>query len=443
MVWDKKCPIDGSTTDIDFTVGYSFDNTSSTGEAMGWCKKHLQYFGGHTSAGPDTVGKIWAGSFARRISRPAETVISNLQSGHGFTKWSAAGTQADDTTTFIRGSQSMKQTTDGAGSTIQSRKTITSTDMTGKQFKILVNISDITNLASIRFRASSDTFTNYFDWQIATNSSIFTDSNTWIPITLSFGQSTSTGAPNRAAIINIAVLCTDKNNGTTVNVNWGGISTVAEPSGGVVTFRFDDGWGTQYTNGKAVLDTYNYKATYFVIPDYAGTANYMTVSQMRELQKLGNDIACHHQTDLSTMDTLTLEKTIQSIKSWMLTNGFSEAVDYIAYPNGGINETMMPYMKRYFRAGFLVTTNPGEQTTPSDPYRIRIMNVTASTTTTSITNAIATANTNKEWLILMLHQIVASGATGNTQYNKADLQTVVDYCNTNNISVKTVTEVLG
>jgi hypothetical protein len=43
----------------------------------------------------------------------------------------------------------------------------------------------------------------------------------------------------------------------------------------------------------------------------------------------------------------------------------------------------------------------------------------------------------------MFHKIVASGASGKTQYKKADLQTVVDCCNANNIAVKTMHEVLN
>jgi hypothetical protein len=147
-----------------------------------------------------------------------ETVISNFQSGHGWTKFSAAGTQADDATIFIRGYQSMKQTTDGLDSTIQSRKSISSIDLTGKQFIIWFYIENIANLSSIRFRASSDTFTNYYDWQIAKNSTIIKDAATWLVARLSFGQARTTGSPNRAAITILAVLCSDNNASVSINV---------------------------------------------------------------------------------------------------------------------------------------------------------------------------------------------------------------------------------
>jgi peptidoglycan/xylan/chitin deacetylase (PgdA/CDA1 family) len=390
----------------------------------------------------DTHNHFYAPTPHPKFYEP-ETVISNFQSGHGWTKFSAAGTQTDDATIFIRGSKSMKQTTDGLGSTIQSRKSISSTDMTGKQFIIWFYIENIANLSSIRFRASSDIFTNYYDWQIAKNSTIITDAGTWLVARLSFGHASSTGSPNRAAITNLAVLCSDNNASVAINVYWGGISTVAEPSTGVVTFRFDDGWATQYTNGKPVLDTYNYKASYFIIPDLVGTASYMTLAQLQALYNTGSDICAHHQTDLSTMSVSLVDSTLKSIKRYLLTNNFNRGCDYIAYPNGGFNETIAPIIRRYFRAGTLVTTNCYESPKPKDYYRLQCMNITSSVSPSKITTAIARANTNKEWLILMFHKIVSSGASGNTEYNKADLQTVVDYCSTNNITVKTMHEVLN
>ena len=381
--------------------------------------------------------------FNTNASYTPETVITNWQSGHGWTKFSAAGTQQDDSTNYIRGLQSMQQTTDGIGSTIQSRKTITSTDLTGKMLVVQFMVSDITKLSSVRVRASSDTFTNYYDWQIVANSSIVTDSNTWFRVTLPFGIASTTGAPNRAAITNVAVLCTDNNTGSTINVNWGSLATVAEASAAAITFRFDDGWATQFTAGKPVLDTYNFKASYFIIPDFVGTTGYMTLSQIQTLRNNGSDICAHHQTDYTTMSVPQLEKVLQNTKDYLYSNGFHRGTDFVAYPNGGFNETIAPTIRKFFKAGLLVTSTGHETMPPGDRYRLRIYNVTSSVAPATLTAAIDTAVTNKEWLILMFHKIVASGATGTVEYNKADLQTVVDYCNTKPIAVKTMSEMLG
>lgn len=127
---------------------------------------------------------------------------------------------------------------------------------------------------------------NYFDWQIANSSTIITDGRTWLVARLSFVQATTTGSPNRAATTNLAVLCSDNNPSIRINVYWGGICTVAEPSAGVITFRFDNGWITQFTNGKPVLDTYNYNASYFIIPDLLGTTGYMTLAQLQAYRTL-------------------------------------------------------------------------------------------------------------------------------------------------------------
>jgi hypothetical protein len=174
-----------------------------------------------------------------------------------------------------------------------------------------------------------------------------------------------------------------------------------------------------------------------------GTASYITLAQLQALYNTGSDICAHHQTDLSTMSGPQIDSTLKSIKRYLLTNNFNRGCDYIAYPTGGFNETIAPTIRKYFRAGTLVTTNCYESPKPKDYYRLQCMNITASVAPATITAAIARANTNKEWLILMFHKIMSSGASGNTGYNKGDLHTVVDYCNTNNIAVKTMHEILN
>lgn len=67
-------------------------------------------------------------------------------------------------------------------------------------------------------------------------------------------------------------------------------------------------------------------------------------------------------------------------------------------------------------------------------YAVHAHAVSAADATATLTGLIDDAVTYKEWCILLFHRIKASGATG-TEYNQADLQTVLDYLKTNSIEV--------
>ena len=62
-------------------------------------------------------------------------------------------------------------------------------------------------------------------------------------------------------------------------------------------------------------------------------------------------------------------------------------------------------------------------------------------TTTAIANAVDDARTNKYWLILLFHKIVAS-PSASTEYSIADFATVVDDIATDGIAVKTISQAI-
>jgi len=79
-----------------------------------------------------------------QLQYPNETVITNFQSGHGFIKQSAAGTQSDDTINYIKGNQSLKLVTDGLSSAVFTRRSSISPtlDLTNKYLKVWVKVDN-------------------------------------------------------------------------------------------------------------------------------------------------------------------------------------------------------------------------------------------------------------------------------------------------------------
>lgn len=370
----------------------------------------------------------------------AETFVTNWQSGHGFTRGSANGTQEDDTTVYIKGSQSLKHTTVGTGNSCFSSKTgMTAMDMSGKMFKLWVCIDDPTNTAELWLYASSDSFTNYYTWKITDDISMM-KANVWTPVIFSFGEATSTLSPNRAAITAIRVRVNDKNS-TIVHAWYGGLSIISEPTAGCVTLTFDDGWDSQYSEARKKMDAYNFPGVAYITPSKVGTTNYMTLAQIKELRDAHNwDIAGHHDTNLTTLPTSEAETVLIGVKKWLLSNGFIKGSSHFAYPNGGFSADIIDIAKKYFTTGRTIVSF-AETLPPSNYMALKVLLVIDSTTTASIATAVDQARTNKEWLIIVFHKIVTSpGAT--TEYSIANFSTVIDDIATDGIAVKTITDVM-
>ena len=382
------------------------------------------------------------------LQYPAETVITNLQSGHGYTKQSAAGTQSDDTADYIKGNQSLKLVTDGDASAVVTRKSSISPaiDLTNKYLKVWVKVDNTANVQEFWFYASSNNFSSaWYSWGINDDITQMTNdatSGVWVPITLPFSEASITGSPNRAAINAIQWRVKDKNS-TAITANWGGMSALPEPTKGVVSITFDDAWLSQYDEARKKMDEYGFAGTAYIIPDNIGAANFMTLQNLKDLQdKAGWDISAHHQTVFTTLTATQVEQTILSIKNYLLKNGFFKGANDFAYPGGDYDETtVMPLIRKYFRSARTIASY-AETYPPSDYHKLRVLLVVNTTATSAIQTAVDNARANKEWLILVFHKIVTT-PTVSTEYSIANFGTVIDDINSDGILVRTVSDVLN
>lgn len=391
---------------------------------------------------------------AQRNWYAQDTVITNFQGAHGWTLQSAQGTQSNDTTNYVKGTQSLKIVTDGVGSTIFTRSATLSPTMnlTGKQVKVWVYIDQPTHLNRLRFMFSSDALaTAWYNWYV-TDDIGMVKPNTWVPITFSFGRGcTLNGTPNRAAINKIQVQIIDDNTGVPVTVNIGGIAYFDEPREGVVSVTFDDGWDSQYTLARTKMDEYNLRGTIYAITDnlHHDTPGYMTTAQMKQMQdESGWDISCHthsHYTapnDMTTKTVDVIEAEFYKSKNWLLKNGFYKGADELALPSGMYDETkVLPIASKYFRS-VRTTVNYAETLPAAHPLKLRTYLVVSTTTTAQLQAAIDNAKNNKEWLILTFHKIVTT-PTVSTEYSTANFNAFVDYLAASGVAVRTVSEVMN
>lgn len=378
----------------------------------------------------------------RRIF-PSETLITSFASGHGWSKQSSAGTQADDTSEYLNGTQSLSLTTDGDGVVVFTRKTGLTLDLSGKCLKVLVYVSDTTKVNELSIYASSDNFVaNWYYWRIDDDITQLR-SGGWYVVTLSFGEATSAGTPDRAAITAMQIRVDDEANGALV-VKIDHISHFAEPTAGACVLTFDDGWDSQFNEGRKKMDEYQFPGVAYIIPARIGTSGYMTRHQVNQLADYHNWDICVHDDLAFTSYTAPdeLSARIGTLKDYFKKEGFLNGIDDVSYPNGAFDSSFtLPYMRRFFRSGRTIA-NYAETIPPGDFHRLRVMQVLNTTTTGAVATAVTSAINNKHLLILVFHKLVAS-ASVSTEYSIANFGTVIDNINSQGIAVKTLNDVLN
>jgi peptidoglycan/xylan/chitin deacetylase (PgdA/CDA1 family) len=107
----------------------------------------------------------------------------------------------------------------------------------------------------------------------------------------------------------------------------------------VVFLTFDDGYKSQYSNAKPILDKYGFKATFSIVCNYVGRDNRMTWEEIKSLQQEGHDIASHtmNHYDLSKLPPQEIEYEVSQSKQCLLDQGINPKS--FTYPfNGGSDE---------------------------------------------------------------------------------------------------------
>ena len=125
-----------------------------------------------------------------------------------------------------------------------------------------------------------------------------------------------------------------------------------------VIINFDDGSIGQYTYAKPILDKYGFKATFFIVCNYAnynyGDA-YMNWQQITQLQNDGMDIESHsmNHKDLAALPVANLDYEIGQSKQCLIDhgiNGDGTGIDMFAYPghSRADNPTIVNTVAKYY-----------------------------------------------------------------------------------------------
>ncbi len=317
-------------------------------------------------------------------------------------------------------------------------------DATGKFVKVWIKVDDASNLGGMEFRLSSDRFaSSYFAFPI----SMYDDADfnllrggVWTPLTFSFGAARIEGDPRREAINSIGWYVADKGNETPVTAWWGGLALVDEPSEGVLSITFDDGYD-EHLEAAEMMAKHRFPGTAYVIPDAVGQEGYLTLHQLVDLQeRYGWDVAAHHQTPFTQMRPDELETAILGIQRFLAENEFGAGALHLAYPLGKQNTSLVrPLVRKHFTTGRSAADGP-ETLPPADPHLLRVLNVTNTTKPEAVGEAARRAKQNKEWLILMLHYLTEE-PTNALEYAYADFERMLAAIDATGIKVMPLSQV--
>jgi peptidoglycan/xylan/chitin deacetylase (PgdA/CDA1 family) len=127
---------------------------------------------------------------------------------------------------------------------------------------------------------------------------------------------------------------------------------------GCVVLTFDDGLLSQYLNALPVLDDMQVPAAFFVLPGFNdGVHRYMGPAELQGLASFGFEVelhTCNHPNLplLARRDLDAFYAELQDCRR-MLQDTVGQAVDYVAYPSGAYDATVLDAVARFgFRGGF-------------------------------------------------------------------------------------------
>ncbi|MGC2682647.1 MAG: polysaccharide deacetylase family protein, partial [Candidatus Nitrosopolaris sp.] len=136
----------------------------------------------------------------------------------------------------------------------------------------------------------------------------------------------------------------------------GNISRVLNTNNKVIMIGFDDGWKSQITYAKPILDKYALKASFFVVCNYVNSGNIrrMNWQDIATLQKDGMDIESHsmnHPLYLNILNQNELDYEIGGSKQCLTSHGYNSTIFAYPYNSGSNDPTVVNTVAKYYNIG--------------------------------------------------------------------------------------------
>lgn len=217
-------------------------------------------------------------------------------------------------------------------------------------------------------------------------------------------------------------------------------------------FRFDDGWDDHIDIAKPIMDLYGFKGCTMVNQDSIGTANYMTLAELRTLLEAGWDVLNHTKshTNLSTLSKADQQTEIMSEMAWMRDNGITKKMSerHIVLPNGGYNADTLALRSELDLRSLHTIVSP-RTNVPNNPLdnADQLVYIDNIVNTVTLANAKARVDRAIAWggCGMFLFHLLPAVATQSTEWPEADFSELCKYLflKRSQIDVVTWTEYLS
>jgi hypothetical protein len=374
------------------------------------------------------------------MPQPPLSFITTFQAGHGFTSSGSGTFDLNHTAADAPiGTQYVRVTTPGNGASgYVTKQGFPAADFSaGKRIAILCRVDQPAHLNLLSVRLYTDASNSRLLSINPTHSNLRSVTMpgewSWIYATLADNANVDAGAFNAASVTGYRVGIQDNNDAVPINADVAAIAIFdPEPIAdkAIITFTFDDGFLAHRTIAAPSLGLHGWTATAFPLGEYTDTggANYMTKDQLRDLQNVyrwefgGHAYSAAMHNNSPGYPNYTLDQVSADVLkeiTWLQQTGLRWS-GMFAWPGGGVTLDLLNLLSRYYSLGRSSAVTPQMTPIADRPMDMRSLGIYSGYSGASVQASIDAAVANKTWLILRIHDIVASGASSQIQVNQAD-----------------------
>ena len=172
----------------------------------------------------------------------------------------------------------------------------------------------------------------------------------------------------------------------------------------LVSLTFDDGFEENVTNALPVLNQYGFKSTQCYATQYV-EGDPVQVANVQKFANAGHEICAHSVTHpfFTQIPIAQQDYELQHSRDF-LRSITGQTVTNFASPYGDYNAAVNTEIGKYFSSHR--TTDEGYNSKDNlDPYRLRVQNMTPTTTLAQFQEWVTKAKNDRTWLILVYHKI--------------------------------------
>ncbi len=212
---------------------------------------------------------------------------------------------------------------------------------------------------------------------------------------------------------------------------------------GMVTLTFDDGLLSQYQNALPILTAAGFKAGFYIITGQPGSGDpaSMTWAQVKDVATKGHEVGGHTRTHaaLTTLAAAALQSEVTGSYTDLVAQGITPKT--FLYPYGDVNAAVKAAVSA---AGYKIARGSyfGMNGPFVDHYNLYDIRLDKTSDLATIKKYVDQAVQDKRWLVLELHDVVASGGD-DFAITPAFFQSLVTYLKQSGISVVTLEQGLA